>query len=121
MPNPNKNPEFDLRLYKLEQIIEALTCPVNRHATREEHQCDDWHLHENPNLLIIHFIEKGGAEEFAKRRAEFLNFCELADKCEYQDSCDLCKMKSDYLKCPIRGKQLPSKLSCPVAENADKS
>jgi hypothetical protein len=118
---PDKKPEFDFRRYELKQIIEAINCPVNRHATREEHKCDDWYLHENPHLLVIHFVEKGGAVEFAKRRAEFLSLCELSDDCEFKEDCDLCKMKTDYLKCPVRNRKIPREQTCPLGEIFDKS
>ena len=59
---------FDNHQYKDDQIIEALTCPVNRHCTRVEHNCDDWELFKHPEWLMMHFIENGGAKEFTKRR-----------------------------------------------------
>jgi hypothetical protein len=62
--------KFNSHKYNDDQVIEALTCPVNRHCTRVEHNCDDWELHNHPEWLIIHFIENGGAVEFAKRRAD---------------------------------------------------
>lgn len=54
--------------YNLDQIVEAMNCPINRHCTRVEHNCDDWELHLHPEWLIEHFIRCGGATEFAKRR-----------------------------------------------------
>ena len=99
---PNKEPKFDFRRYELDQIIEALTCPTNRHATRVEHDCTDWDLHENPRLLIIHFIENGGAKEFSKRRGEFVSLCEFSESCRMAGNCELSLMKSDYEKCPLR-------------------
>lgn len=60
--------KFNMHKYNDDQIIEALTCPVNRHCTRVEHNCDDWELFKHPNWLIEHFIRCGGAVEFAKRR-----------------------------------------------------
>lgn len=59
---------FDNHKYKDDQVIEALTCPVNRHCTREEHNCDDWVLFERPEWLMDHYITNGGAKAFAKRR-----------------------------------------------------
>jgi hypothetical protein len=99
---PNKEPKFDFRRYELDQIIEALTCPINRHATRVEHDCTDWELHKNPKLLIIHFIEKGGAVEFSKRRGEFVSLCEFSESCRMSQTCDLSLMQSDFEKCPLR-------------------
>ena len=57
-----------------EQIKEAFLCPINRDATRKQHDCnDDYFLKDhNYNLLIRHYIEKGGAEAFAGKRKEFL-------------------------------------------------
>lgn len=62
---------FDLQKYRIQQIVESLNCPINRHCTRVEHNCDDWELFKHPDWLLTHFIEQGGAREFAKRRAEF--------------------------------------------------
>ena len=61
---------FNARRYNDAQIVEALTCPVNRHCTRIEHRCDDWELHLHPEWLLEHFIQNGGAVEFAKRRED---------------------------------------------------
>jgi hypothetical protein len=62
---------FDFKRFELAQIIDALTCPLNRFATMEEHKCDEWYIHKNPHLLIEHYIRCGGAEEFSKKRDEF--------------------------------------------------
>jgi hypothetical protein len=70
---------FDLKKYELAQIIDALTCPLNRFATMEEHRCDEWELHRNPRLLIEHYIRCGGAIEFSKRRDEFVREIEVED------------------------------------------
>ncbi len=76
---------FDQKGYMQRQIWEALTCPINRHCTRLEHGCDDWDLFHHPEWLITHFISNGGAEEFAKRRAEFLREIEVyEDEIEYE-------------------------------------
>lgn len=74
---------FDFKKYELKQILEAVTCPINRHGTREEHGCDDWELFRHPELLIKHFVENGGAAAFAKRRAEFEREIEIPDPPEY--------------------------------------
>lgn len=63
--------KFDLRKYTRDQIIDALTYPVNRQCTRVEHNCDDWELYRHPEWLIEHYIRCGGAKEFAKRRAKY--------------------------------------------------
>jgi hypothetical protein len=60
-----------MRKYTRDQIIDALNCPINRHCTRVEHNCDDWALHEHPMWLIEHYIKCGGAKEFAKRRDQY--------------------------------------------------
>ena len=62
---------FDLKKFERTQIATALTCPINRHATMQKHNCNEWYIHEHPELLIMHFVQNGGASEFAKRRKEF--------------------------------------------------
>ena len=52
----------------LDQLVEALTCPVNRFSTMREHSCDEWELFNNPGWLIAHYIEFGGAEAHALLR-----------------------------------------------------
>lgn len=63
--------KFDLRRYTRAQIVDALTCPVNRHAVRTHYRWDDWELYRHPEVLLRWYIEHGGAKEFAKRRKEF--------------------------------------------------
>lgn len=75
-----KRKVFDARRYELKQIVEALTCPINRYATMREHNCDEWFLYKKPELLIRHFIENGGAKAFAKRREEFMREIEVPDE-----------------------------------------
>ncbi len=70
---------FDSRQFMQRQIMEALLCPINRHCTREQHNCDDWDLWHHPDWLIEHFISHGGAVEFAKRRADFVRVIEIED------------------------------------------
>jgi hypothetical protein len=50
------------------QVVEALTCPINRMSTMIEHSCNEWTLFEHPEWLISHYVENGGAAAFAKRR-----------------------------------------------------
>ena len=71
-----------MKWLQLRQIIEALTCPLNRHCARVEHKCDDWELFKNYHWLIERFIYKGGAPEFAKLRSEYLKA--LENEPEYQ-------------------------------------
>jgi hypothetical protein len=59
---------FNHHKYTDDQIIDALTCPVNRHCTRVERNCNDWDLYLHPGWLLEHYIACGGATEFAKRR-----------------------------------------------------
>ena len=99
---PDKKPKLDFASYNLAQIKDALTCPINRHATRVRHGCDDWGLHEHPEWLLENYIEKGGAVAFAKRRAEFVSLCDLADRCRFADDCELALTRSGYLHCPLR-------------------
>lgn len=69
---------FDHSAYMREQVIIALTCPLNRWATKVEwsqklrRPVDDNDLFQNPQWLVDHFIQYGGAEAFAKRRPEFV-------------------------------------------------
>ena len=52
------------------QIMESFLCPVNRHATREEHGCsdEDFIVGSNYNKLIMHYLQNGGAKAFALKR-----------------------------------------------------
>ena len=68
---------FNLKKYLDRQTIEAITCPVNRHATRVAHNCDDWELFKHPKWLLENIIQNGGAAAFAKRRNEFLQEVEI--------------------------------------------
>ncbi len=74
---------FDLRSYTNAQWVEALTCPINRHGTREKHRCDDWELFKHPKWLVEHYHENGGPVAFARRRAEFVRTVEVPDD-DYQ-------------------------------------
>ncbi len=95
-------PEFDHRGYTMEQVIEALTCPVNRHATRVKHSCTDYDLFKNPQWLLDNYIENGGAEGFAKRREEYKSLCEYVETCWFGEVCELALARSRYSMCPIR-------------------
>ncbi|MFA6446456.1 MAG: hypothetical protein WCW14_04390 [Candidatus Paceibacterota bacterium] len=70
--------QFDTANYTRAQMLEALTCPINRHCTRVEHGCDDWELFKHPEWLMQHYIERGGAVAFAKRRSEFIRDVEVS-------------------------------------------
>lgn len=74
---------FDIRHYSHAQIVDALTCPVNRHMTRVEHDCNDQDLYENPEWLLAHYVKHGGAKAFAKRRKEFERQVFTEDDIEY--------------------------------------
>lgn len=71
--------KFNQHKYNDDQILDALTCPVNRHCTRVEHGCDDWTLYLNPNWLLEHYIRCGGAVEFANRRQNKEYWMEVID------------------------------------------
>ena len=71
-----KKEVFDFAAFNKAQIADALTCPMNRHGTRVEHNCDDWGLHAHPQWLMEHYVAKGGAIEFAKRRKDFIRLVE---------------------------------------------
>lgn len=62
--------KFNSHKYNDAQIWESFLCPVNRHCTRVEHNCDDWELFKHPEWLVEHYIKNGGAEAFAKHREE---------------------------------------------------
>jgi len=76
--------KFNFNKYNLDQIIESLTCPVNRHCTRVEHNCDDWELFKNPEWLIRHFTDNGGAVAFARHREEKKYWIEVEDNYELE-------------------------------------
>ena len=71
---------FDLRRYTRAQMVEALTCPLNRDMTRREHSCDDWELFKHPEWLMWHYHENGGPIAFAARRVEFVRVVEIPDE-----------------------------------------
>ena len=52
----------------ISQMVEALTCPVNRHAVRVKHGWTDYDLFRNPEVLVLHYIENGGAKKHAELR-----------------------------------------------------
>ena len=58
------------------QIAESFLCPVNRHATREEHKCsdEDFVVGNNYNRLIMHYLQNGGAKAFALKRKEIKGY-----------------------------------------------
>ena len=99
---PHKKPLFDATEYNIKQIIEALSCPINRHCTRIEHDCDDLELYQHPEWLIQHFIENGGAAVFATKREAFQKLCEHIEECHHAMECELCKLHSGWQRCPIR-------------------
>lgn len=78
-----KKIKFDLRKYTRAQIVDAISCPCNRHCTRVEHSCDDFELYKHPEWLLHHYIENGGAIAFAKRRKEFEREIEEPEPPEY--------------------------------------
>ena len=63
--------KFDLHKYNDDQVIEALTDPINRHAVRVHYGVDDWWLHDHKDEVILWWIIHGGATEFAKKRKEY--------------------------------------------------
>lgn len=63
--------KFNVHKYNDDQIIEAVTHPINRHAVRVKFGVDDWWLHDHTDELVKHWLENGGAEEFAKRRKQY--------------------------------------------------
>ncbi|MEI6042446.1 MAG: hypothetical protein WCQ00_02680 [bacterium] len=94
--------EFDPTLYNLKQIIQALTCPINRHATCVEHGCDEWELQKHPEWLIEHYIKYGGAVAFDKKRKEFEKGCDFYNNCLLANWCKLASMQSNHMKCPLK-------------------
>ena len=97
-----KTPVFDLAAYTRDQLIDAMTCPLNRHATRVEHGCNDFDLHKHPEWLMEHYIRCGGAKAFEKRRGEYVRTCEFIDSCRYAENCKLTLTVSGYSNCPLR-------------------
>lgn len=93
---------LDIGEYNVAQIIEAVTCPVNRHATRVEHNCSDQELYYHPEWLIEHFIKHGGAEAFAQKRKDFIAICDQIERCFFARICKLSPLHSHWLHCPIR-------------------
>lgn len=87
--------KFLFAKYNHDQIVEALTCPVNRHCARVAHGCDDWELFKHPNWLLEHFVLNGGAKAFAKHREEKQYWIDEEDK---QD--ELEKQKKEL---PLKG------------------
>ncbi len=76
---------FDLKGYQFAQVLDAVTCPLNRSATMIEHGIDEWELYRRgPAPLITHYIENGGAVAFARRRAEFVRIKEIPDEVELE-------------------------------------
>ena len=66
-----KHKVLNIKKYNHDQLVDMLTCPLNRNGTREEHSCDDWELYKHPEWLVEHYLKHGGAEHWAKRRAEY--------------------------------------------------
>jgi hypothetical protein len=54
----------------ISQMVEALTCPVNRYATMVEHSCDEYELFKHPDWLVEHYVKFGGATKNAQLRKE---------------------------------------------------
>ena len=63
--------KFNLHKYMDDQVIEALTDPINRHAVRVHYGVDDWWLHDHKDVLIQWYLDHGGAEAFAQHRKEY--------------------------------------------------
>jgi hypothetical protein len=57
----------------ISQMVEALTCPVNRHAVRVKYGWNDHDLFRNPDTLVEHYILNGGAKKHAELRKEAEN------------------------------------------------
>jgi hypothetical protein len=101
-----KKPLLDLTRYTLEQILIMCLCPVNRWATKEEHGwCSDNDLMEHPEWLFNHFEKNGGAEAFAKRRAEFTRLCDEIENCIHGETCELARRYGESMHCPIKNKK----------------
>lgn len=104
---------FSNEKYNLEEVIIALTCPVNRDSTRREHLCDDWALFENPDWLLEHFTLNGGAEEYAKRRQEFLDpVCDAYDECGLRQFCKITHIEHHWQNCTVRSMNCKGNCTC---------
>ncbi|MEI6528467.1 MAG: hypothetical protein WCO10_02225 [bacterium] len=104
---------FNVEQYNLAQVVDAMTCPVNRHATRAEHNCDDWELYKHPEWLFNHYIKHGGALEFAKRRAEFADKeCDHLEVCGQNTECKIANIHHHWQHCAVR--RMHCKARCQV-------
>jgi len=72
-----KRKVFNVHKYNQAQIVDSLTCPLNRHATRVEHQCDDFELHKHPDWLLDHYIKCGGAVYWETKREQYFDEVEV--------------------------------------------
>lgn len=63
---------FNFRRYTIDQIVDAMTCPLNRFATMVEHSCNEYDLHKHPDWLIEHYIKHGGADYWATKREQYI-------------------------------------------------
>ena len=61
---------FDQESYNILQMIDAITCPINRNGTREEHMCDDVELNKHPEWLLEHYDRSGGGDRWRIAHAE---------------------------------------------------
>jgi hypothetical protein len=78
--------KFNFKKYLDDQTVEALTHPINRHAVRVAYGVDDWWLHDHKDVLIMWWIEHGGATEFAKKRKEYEEETDELEKQKEKDS-----------------------------------
>ena len=77
---------FNDAKYNIDQICDALLCPLNRHYTRIEHNCNDWDLYRHPEWLLEHYIANGGAVRFAKHREEKEYWIEKEEEYQQQQT-----------------------------------
>jgi len=115
--NTKKLPATSLEQYNLTQILDAVTCPVNRHAVRAKKTCDDWELYKHPDWLIEHYVENGGAVAFARRRSEFIDKpCDCFEVCGQSDECQVSGIEHHWKHCGIRRIPCKGRANCQAAK-----
>ncbi|MEI6420373.1 MAG: hypothetical protein WCO30_01945 [bacterium] len=94
---------FDNLRHNKALVLDALTHPINRHATRVKYSWDDWDLFRHKDSLITHYTQNGGAVEFEKRWAEFTEtLCPHIEKCAIAENCDSKHRAHDHQHCVVQ-------------------
>lgn len=96
-----RTPKFDLPRYLLDQTKDSLS-ELNIHATCEEYKCTREYALAHHDLLMTHYNEHGGTENYEKFRSLYESLCEYSESCRFGNVCELALMQTDYSKCPLR-------------------